>query len=548
MCGWGNMPPEDLGAATGKTIERALAHAGATLENQNTALIGGARRREIMRRFTDYIWRGRNGDGICSACRSEIDGRHLWQGHKGWTNCPECGKNVQVRDLRYGHKTLKQMFYTVEWRKSVLEKDALVMVGIYCECDPSDERPWMAEKLIVPVLVDVFRYGKSAERFQRAVWGYPDTRPGYAAWHMRRDVRALGVTYFGRKTDVIVSEGNFRETLAGTPFAGGFAEVCRAMGKDGICAAGDQSEIISALARRPWIEYMVKAGFCKMGRTAIWSTPRGVLNPKGKNLRSIMKLSKDRFAELKGKRADIALDELQLIQRADSDGVKITLEEVRQICGRLYSFWGVDELLKLYGRIDRPLVRFLKKCNRDDVGELRDYLRAAIEVGIDLSMPEARIPKNLHEAHDRTVQLERETRNARQRKEKETKCENLQGKLDKRLKTLESKYAFEFGGLILRPARKLIELIDEGNALNHCVGSYVDSYADGRTDILFLRRAEEPDKPWRTIEFSPTTGRMTQDRGFGNDRRGMAPELRAELDAFWQAFAQKGKQKGRKTA
>jgi len=68
-------------------------------------------------------------------------------------------------------------------------------------------------------------------------------------------------------------------------------------------------------------------------------------------------------------------------------------------------------------------------------------------------------------------------------------------------------------------------------------------------------KGTEADKPWRTIEFNPSTGRMVQDRGYGNDRalghhdKGrMDDALRARLDTFWAAFEQNRKMKGRKTA
>lgn len=276
MCGIPMTPPQDLGKADEKTIERALAHAGANLENQNTALLSEDAKFAIFRQFEDFIWRDKQGDGICSNCGGAVDSRELWMSHKDYTKCPHCAKTVQVRDLRYGHSKLEQEFYAVQWQM---------------------------------------------------------------------------------------------------------------------------------------------------------------------------------------------------------------------------------------------------------------------------------------EAHDRVVQLRNETRFMRERERNEKRCDGLQGKLDKRLPELEKKYCFEYDGLVLRPAKKLIELIDEGNALGHCVGHYVDSYADGRTDILFLRQKNEPDKPWRTVEFSPTTGRMIQDRGYKNDRMarpgdkcGMTPELRERLDAFWAAYHESRKKRERKSA
>lgn len=559
MCGIPMTPPEDMGKADEKTIERALAHAGANLENQNTALLSEDAKLAIFLQFEDFIWRDKQGDGICSNCGGAVDSRELWMSHKDYTKCPHCAKTVQVRDLRYGHSKLEQEFYAVQWQKSVLEKNVLVMIGFYCGQNLKGARPWAAEKLVFPVLIDVFRYGKSAERFQRAVWDYPNWEAGEAAWHRKRDVRALGTSYFGRKVDVVISETNFRQAISGTPFAGGVSAIAQAVRKHGGYIPADYSTWVAAIARRPWIEYMAKAGFEAIAKECTWSIPKQLLNPRKKSIREIMKLTPDRYAELKGKRADISVDVLRLIQLADGTGVKLALDEAVQIMRsyRYDSWHGLNELLNMYGPLDRTLIRFLKRCrgNGDMQRTLYDYLAAAREIGMDLSSPEARIPRNLMEAHDRAVQLRNETRFMRERERNEKRCNGLQGKLDKRLPELEKKYCFEYEGLVLRPARKLIELIDEGNALGHCVGGYVDSYADGRTDILFLRQKDEPDKPWRTVEFSPVTGRMVQDRGYKNDRalgnhdKGvMTPELRARLDAFWTAYHKSRKERERKSA
>ena len=558
MCGIPMTPPSDLGPADEKTIKRALAHAGANLENQNEALLTEDVRHMILMQFEDFIWRDRSGDGICSGCGMSVDGRELWMNHKDYTRCPHCGKRVQVRDNRYSHKKLQQEFYSVNWMKSVLEKNTLVMVGFYCGQDLSGPRPWEAEKLMVPVLIDVFRYGKGARRFQRAVWDWPNRKPGAAHWHIKRDVRALGTTYFGRKVDVVISGHNFMEAIRGTPFTGGVDAITMAISAHGGYVPADRSEWVSAIARRPWIEYMAKAGFMQLAKSCIYALPKGAINPKGKRVRDILKLTPDRYAELKGKRADIDLDTLQLIQLADKNGVKITLEEARSLMSGDWYFGGygsMQKLLEVYGPLDRTLIRFMKKNGSEMRRILHDYLYAAREAGINLDDPEVRIPQNLLEAHDRAVQMRNELRYRDKREREEKRCGGMQSKLDKRLPDLERKYCFEHDGLILRPARQLIELIDEGNALSHCVGSYIDGYAEGRTDILFLRKAEEPDKPWRTIEFSPTTGRMIQDRGYKNDRMArpgdkceMTPELRARLDAFWAAFEEHRSRKVRKSA
>lgn len=58
-------------------------------------------------------------------------------------------------------------------------------------------------------------------------------------------------------------------------------------------------------------------------------------------------------------------------------------------------------------------------------------------------------------------------------------------------------------------------LIEEGNALNHCVGSYVDRVINGSSKILFVRRNEELNKPFVTFELNKNDD-LVQIRGKSN--------------------------------
>ena len=46
------------------------------------------------------------------------------------------------------------------------------------------------------------------------------------------------------------------------------------------------------------------------------------------------------------------------------------------------------------------------------------------------------------------------------------------------------------------------KITKEGVYLHHCVGGYINRVAEGRTNILFLRKNEEIDIPFFTIEVN----------------------------------------------
>ena len=58
--------------------------------------------------------------------------------------------------------------------------------------------------------------------------------------------------------------------------------------------------------------------------------------------------------------------------------------------------------------------------------------------------------------------------------------------------------------------------MDEGKALHHCVGSYIDKVAGGRCLIVFVRRVEEPKKPYVTVEVRD--GKIAQIHGDHNSK------------------------------
>ena len=82
------------------------------------------------------------------------------------------------------------------------------------------------------------------------------------------------------------------------------------------------------------------------------------------------------------------------------------------------------------------------------------------------------------------------------------------------------------------------DLIEEGNALHHCVGGYVRSVAEGQTNIVFIRKKDEIDTPFFTVEVS-NKGNIEQVHGFGNSNA----DSISNLPAFIKKWAAEKKLK-----
>jgi len=171
----------------------------------------------------------------------------------------------------------------------------------------------------------------------------------------------------------------------------------------------------------------------------------------------------------------------------------------------------------VWGNNDRDVVReILKHTTLDKLKKYRkeqeqkniafqtylDYIRMKKRAGYDIGNSIALFPKDLRRRHDEMVlEMERE-------KMEKRKAEALQKYVGiaERYNKLDRKYRAELGEYIIRPAKNAAEIIEEGRVLHHCVGgdNYLSAHAKGTGIILFLRKADEADTPFCTIEIRGT--------------------------------------------
>lgn len=83
------------------------------------------------------------------------------------------------------------------------------------------------------------------------------------------------------------------------------------------------------------------------------------------------------------------------------------------------------------------------------------------------------------------------------------------------IKVKELEYSPENAKFLVKIPTKIEDLVVEGSELHHCVASYVPKIAKGETNIVFLRKQDEPEKPFFTIEVD-NEHIVQQVHGFGN--------------------------------
>lgn len=116
----------------------------------------------------------------------------------------------------------------------------------------------------------------------------------------------------------------------------------------------------------------------------------------------------------------------------------------------------------------------------------------------DIDLYACKDANELHRYHNMLIEInitDKETRN----KEEQERLNKLAAKLyDQRKEKFE--YADENFSIVV--PEEMNKITKEGVYLHHCVGGYISRVAEGRTNILFLRRNEEIEIPFFTIEVN----------------------------------------------
>lgn len=116
----------------------------------------------------------------------------------------------------------------------------------------------------------------------------------------------------------------------------------------------------------------------------------------------------------------------------------------------------------------------------------------------DIDLYACKDANELHRYHNMLIEInitDKETRN----KEEQERLNKLAAKLyDQRKEKFE--YADENFSIIVPD--EMNKITKEGVYLHHCVGGYISRVAEGKTNILFLRKNKEIDIPFFTIEVN----------------------------------------------
>lgn len=239
------------------------------------------------------------------------------------------------------------------------------------------------------------------------------------------------------------------------------------------------------------------------------------------------------------KQLKLGLKDLNMWRELKKAGIRLKLPEDLVACRECGSN-GVIQLLedslpvmKIVRYILRQIRKYPQEKSKIGVSVLKDYWRLAEQAGEALCTEEEKYPQHLVAAHDAMLE--------RVQFQKSLKREEGFRKQYEKL----SLYSFAADGLLIRPVRDEMELIQEGKLLHHCVATYAERHAEGKRVILLIRMEEEPEKPFYTLNLDTESLYVIQNHGLRNC--GPTKEVQAFVD-LWLEHIHHLNRKVRKTA
>lgn len=203
----------------------------------------------------------------------------------------------------------------------------------------------------------------------------------------------------------------------------------------------------------------------------------------------------------------------------------------------------VKDILKTmsFGKFARYFVKqreVTKKKTSFLLIQYRDYISMAKSLKIDMSHKTVRYPANICEAHDAVVD---EFNRLKFEKEDQLFKEAVTEIYKKMSVTEFSNEQF----FVVFPKLRT-ELLAEGRSLSHCVGNdnYYKETISGRSLIFFVRRKENPEKPFYTMQINIKQWSIVQIYGFKNNNP--PKEVRHFAESFLNALKPAERKKNRR--
>lgn len=274
----------------------------------------------------------------------------------------------------------------------------------------------------------------------------------------------------------------------------------------------------------PMLEYLVKLKLYNLASSTLYFQYKykDTINVNGTNILEVLRIQKEQLQIVK--RMNPTIDELNVIQELAKYDIHLEDKNIRFIAENLR----IDNVIEMFKYT--TYYKMIKYINSQYKGgknlqyilsDWVDYVFDCKLLNYSLENTLVLFPRDLDKAH-------REIRSMVENR----KVELFNEKFNELYETYINTFGWTFKNYVIEPPKSYDEVIEEGNVLDHCVGSqiYGDKVIKGESVILFLRKKEEIEKPFYTLEVDAKTLELIQCRGKRN--KSMNDEVKAIVDKY----------------
>lgn len=466
----------------------------------------------INERYLIYQYGDKNNSAICTHCGKTVYLKE-WPKHNQTTVCPACKSQAWM-------KAWKKQKYLSDKKKigiiqNLTDGSGYILRLFDCKLERKQEngyrldfagrwelRRFKLDNHFVPI--EYFEWGE-----------YKNT--GVKRWC--HELNHGGYNWYYQDEECVLYTRNLKRLRKGTELQYVPVEV---LFRHNPGCYSNPTDMLRNMVRHPQIEYMIKAGLYHLAWEMAAGRGREAVDWNKKKLWEAMKVTKEQM--LFCIKINIGARGLEVLQIANEYRVSLTERQLQffeieigpGLVGNIFQYGHTEKFYKY-------LVTLIQ--NKENCGDYIDYLEDMEYLRIPPT-EDVLFPRNFQQTHQRLALQRREKEDAIRKMEIVEKDKLLQEMLPE----LEETYRYEDEQFCMVLPTCKEDFNREGRENHNCVGgSYYDKMLKGQSCVMFLRRKEEPDKAFCTVEMNGE--KILQCRAVRNSE---PPE---EAKAFMEKFS-----------
>lgn len=435
-----------------------------------------------------YHYGDKENRAYCTACGEEVKTKKRVR-HGQELRCPACGAKVTALAWRR-QKTIE------DYRKPAILQEKKDKDGYVLRIFESKIKRWIEDDWKVSIQNSYI--GERYRIFLDEKFNV-ETIYEYALWKHRWENEMRWCRYQGHYYDMMPQEGilyyrNLKKLRKET--------VLRYMPVEDLLAHNqgiyaNLTDMLYGLTHRPELEYLIKQKLYRLAFDLVHRGQPGHQTVDWWQKKPWEALRIDRQQLAMCIRMNISERELNTLQRANDLGIRLTRQQVEWYTNEIGP--GMTGEILANGHAEKTM-KYIKslKSQHMTASDYVDYLDELRRLRIPPTK-DVLYPKNFRSAHERTSNLVQEQKDQLKRAEIAEKDQMLQELLPDLEEIYLGTKADDY--LMVLPSCKE-DFNREGRENHNCVGgSYYNKMLGGECTILFLRRKEEPEKAFCTVEM-----------------------------------------------